>query len=161
MPHLVTRCMESLILLAPPQPGKKKSENHPAVSFSHSKLPKQSMNKSASQPPWSLGERGPGEAPPPELPVSGYHGLHSNFLRVGLAKKMDSSKADKIIWLFIKLKNAVKTQRPQKAWPIGPTAPHPRPDFSKLRPWPLNKLYCFLNLLLKCNRHTEKCMYFK
>lgn len=122
MPHLVTRCMESLILLALPLPGKKKSENHPALF--HSNLPKQTMTNSVSQPPWSWGEWMPKRGDPPVLTYQWMPGLIKQFLWVWLAKN-DSSKPDKIIRLFIKLKNWGKDLRtlsrhrdPWEAWLI-------------------------------------------
>lgn len=144
MPHLVTRCMESLILLALPLPGKKKSENHPALF--HSKLPKQTMTNSVSQPPWSWGEWMPKRGDSPRVNLLMDARAYKAIFVTLAGKKKDSSKADKIIWLFMKLKNWVKGLRtlsrhrdPWEAWLICLT--HlPVLISQKRRSWKLNKL---------------------
>ena len=125
MPHLVTRCMEFLILLAPPQPGKKKIWKPPSSL---------SLIPSFPNKLWlilfpSYLEAGENECPGEvDLPALIYLWI-PGFMKqsfVSLAgKKVDSSKADKIIWLFTKLKNGIKGLRtlsrhrdPWEAWPI-------------------------------------------
>lgn len=101
--------------------------------------------------------------------IYGYHPLESNFLWVWQAKekknKKDSSKADKIIWLFITLRNEIKRLRTlwryrlQEGLPYTPDPPACL-GFSEHRPWQLKKLkLCYLNYLLKCNRHMKMCYF--